>query len=206
MAGESPHLDEGFSAAPGISPGVVSDGEYLLRELYAPQHTSDMSEEELTERAITVTELQRTGFSVNRLRHVGAECIKTLIEERLAIPRRGKSWKSLGVARLKARDIRGLRLERDDAGQVLVVVDTATVDRPWHASVYAKAAGATPSHCRELRALLLPLLKSGRMPVDQAYADTGAVPKWWLWGFVLRGCAWFRRWGRRRRTISGRRP
>lgn len=197
MEGGSPYLDEGSSAAPGISPGVVSDCERLLRELYAPHHTDDQGGQELTVRAIAVKELREKGFSVNRQKHVRAECVKELIDERLAIPRKGQPWKSLGVARLKARDVRALRLDEDDAEQVLVVVDTATDERPWHASIYAKQEDATVSRCRELRELLLPLLRCGQMPVEEAYGTMETERKGRVWRIVQRLRGWSRGWRER---------
>ena len=172
MSDERPHLDEGCTAAPGISPGVVCDHEYLLRELYYPEHTGDDSDIELKERAITVTQLMKTGFSVHRKRHVGAECVEKRIEDRLAIRRKDKPWRSLGIAKLQAKEIRTLRLDDNADEQVLVVVDTATVNEPWHASIFAKHASPTRSHCRELRARLLPLLNRNRMSVEKAYGNS----------------------------------
>ena len=168
MPGESSHLSEECSAAPGISPALVADCEYLLRELYFPHHTN--GEPELTVRAITVRELRDTGFSVNRMRYVGAVRLRELIVERLARPRRGEPWRSFGVAKLQAAEVRSVRLPDAPDEQALVVVDTATEERPWHASIFVRRAGVPESRFRELRDLLLPLLRRTRMSIEEAFA------------------------------------
>lgn len=164
------HLDEGRSAAPEISPGVVSDDEYLLRELYFPQHTEDQAGHRLKARAIPVKDLIETGFSVHRKSYVNAEQIRERIAERLARPRAGVAWLSLGVAKLKTGAVRNFRLDPDSQARLLIVIDTATTELPWHASIYA-ATGTTESCARKLRKSLLPLLRDDRMTVEEAYAD-----------------------------------
>lgn len=164
------HLDERRSATPGISPGVVRDDEYLLRELYFPQHTEDKEGHRLTPRAIPVRELIETGCSVHRQSYASAEQVRETIAERLARPRTGEPWLSLGVAKLKTEDVRNLRLDPDSHEQLLVVIDTATVEMSWHASIYT-AAITTESRARRLRKSLLPLLRDNRMTVEEAYAD-----------------------------------
>ena len=167
---ESSHLSEECSAAPGISPAPVADCEYLLRELYFPHHTDGEPEPELTARAITVRELRDTGFSVNRMTYVGAVCLGQLIAERLSRPRRGLPWRSLGVAKLQAGEVRSVRLPDAPDEQALVVIDTATEERPWHASIHARRLGVPDSRFRELRDLLIPLLRRTRMSIEEAYA------------------------------------
>lgn len=171
MTDQGPHLDEGRSAAPGISPGVVSDCEYLLRELYFPEHVEDEAGHRLNERAIPVKDLIKRGVSVHRKKYVSAERIRNLTDERLGRPRKGVAWKSLGVAKLKTEAVRNLRLNADTRAQALVVVDTATIDLPWHASIFAAMPGTTQSCARKLRNLLLPLLRDHRMTVEEAYAN-----------------------------------
>ena len=169
MAEQKPHLDEGCSSAPGISPGVVFNCEYLLREVYSPYHVDDENGSEFSERAITVTELRETGFSVHRRTYVGLECVNGLISRRLALRGEDKKWKSAGVVKLQAGDVRELRLDGEPHEQVLVVVDSGTCSTPWHASIFAKQVGASRSHCRELRDLLLPLLQRNLMSTEEAY-------------------------------------
>ena len=170
MPGEPSHLSEERSAAPGISPALVADCEYLLRELYFPHHADGEPEPELTVRAITVRELRDTGFSVSRMRYVGAVRLGQLIAERLSRPRRGEPWRSLGVAKLRAGEVRSVRLPDAPDEQALVVIDTATEERPWHASIHVRRPSVPESRFRELRDLLIPLLSRTRMSVEEAYA------------------------------------
>ena len=157
---------------PGVSPGVVEDCEFLLRELYFPEHSAVEDGSELTVRAIPVTDLIEKGFSVHRKSHVGAARMKELIDERLGRPRLGVAWRSLGVAKLKAEAVRRLRICGDAHRGDLVIIDTATKELPWHASVHAARVGTTKSRGRELRDLLLPLLARHVMTVDEAYATS----------------------------------
>ena len=173
LADQRPHLDEASSAAPGISPGVVTDDEFLLRELYSPQHTDDGGGDDLTERAMPVTELIKTGVSVHRMQHVGAHQIQQLIDERIAAAE--TSRRSLGVARLHSATVRRLRLSGEPETRQFVVTDTGTLERPWHASIFAAMENAKQSRGRQLRKLLLPLLREHMMTMDEAYASGGAT-------------------------------
>lgn len=157
-----PHLDEGNSAAPCVSPGTVRDEEFLLRELFNPQHIVDGK---LIESAISLQDLRQRGFSVHRMKHVRADFIKASMEERLSRPRKGTPWTNEGVAKLTAQAVRQLRL---DDQQAFVVIDTAVEDNPGHASIYAAEPEKGDPYARELRSLLLPLLHN-RMSVDEAY-------------------------------------
>ena len=169
MADESPHLDEGCSAAPGISPGVVSDDEFLLRELYSPDQ-SEENTEKLSITAIPAKHLIESGFSISRQTFVQVETLNSLIAERLERPRKTEPWESLGVARLNTKEVRDLRLRAKPDEQAFVVTDTATEDRPFHASIYAAKQNAKESHARQLRKILLPVLEARWMSVDDAYA------------------------------------
>ena len=160
MSDSSLHLDEHVSAKPGLSPGVVEDDELLLRELFSPQQVRNG---ELLPSAISTEDLILRGFSVNRMKHVTAEFVKASIEKRLF--KKGEPWKDEGVAKLKALEVRQLRV--DDC-QALVVIDTAEPNNRGHASIYAAAPEKGKPHARELRELLLPFLKK-RMPVDEAF-------------------------------------
>ena len=157
-----PHLDEHVSAAPGLSPGPVEDDELLLRELFNPQHVRNG---ELLPTAISLKDLRLRGFSVHRMKYVTAEFVKASMEERLSRPRKGEPWKNEGVAKLKALEVRQLRV---DDRQAFVVIDMAQQNNRGHASIYAAMPEKGDSHARELRNLLLPFLQK-RMPVDEAF-------------------------------------
>ena len=162
LAGSSLHLDERTSAAPDLSPGVVDDNEYLLREMFNPQHVKDG---ELLVTAISLKDLRFRGFSVHRMDYVTAESVNASIRERLSKPRTGTPWKDEGVARLQASVVRAFYL---DDQQVFVVIDTAREDNRGHASIYVAASGKGEAHARKLRSLLLPLLQK-RTSVEQAF-------------------------------------
>ena len=120
-----------------------------------------------------VTELIKTGVSVHRMQHVGAHHIQQLIDKRIAAAK--TSRRSLGVARLHAATVRSLRLPSEPETQQFVVTDTGTLERPWHASIFAAMENAKQSRGRQLRKLLLPLLRERIMTVDEAYASGGAT-------------------------------
>lgn len=157
------HLDEHVSAAPGISPGVVEDDEFLLRELFNPQHVDDDGRILVT--AISLKDLRERGFSVNRIRYVSPEFIRSSVEERLSRPRQGTPWRDEGVAKLETRRVRQIRVEEDRA---FAVIDTALPENPGHASIYAGRPEKGEAYARELRSLLLPLLHD-RMTIEQAF-------------------------------------
>ena len=164
-----PHLDESESAAPRISPGVVEDEEFLLREMFNPQHIEDGK---LLERAIPAEDLWKRGFSVHRIKHVSIEFIKSAVEERLSRPRKGKPWKDEGVAKLQTLSVRQLRT--CDGKRAFVVIDTALKENPGHACIYMAEYIPEPKkgekHARKLRKLLVDLLQN-RMTLEEAYAD-----------------------------------
>ncbi len=162
MSVPPPHLDEQSSAAPGLSPGIVKDDEYLLRELFNPQHVENG---ELKLAAISLKDLRSRGFSVHRMKYVTPECVKASIEGRLSRPRKGAPWKNEGAAKLKALDVRQILC---DGRQAFVVIDTAEQNNRGHASIYVAAPEKGDQYARELRQLLLPFLQK-RMPVDKAF-------------------------------------
>lgn len=158
-----PHLDEHVSAAPGASPGVVENNEFLLRELFNPQHIDD--DGQVLHTAISLKDLRHRGFSVNRIGYVSPDFMRSSVEERLSRPRRGKPWRDEGVARLETRQVRRFRTEGD---QAFAVIDTALPENPGHASIYVTKPEKGEAYARELRSLLLPLLQD-RMTIEQAF-------------------------------------
>jgi hypothetical protein len=162
------HRDEGVSAAPGLSPGVVEDDEILLREMFNPEH---VRAGEVIERAVPVEDLRARGFSVHRMKFVAPGFIKASMRERVARPRAGDAWRDEGVAKLVARTVRELR---KDERQAFVVIDTAEEDNHGHASIFAADPLVGRAHARKLRGLLLPLLQK-RMSVDEAFVERGWI-------------------------------
>ncbi len=158
-----PHLDEHVSAAPGISPGVVADDEFLLRELFNPQHIDDNGQVLVT--AISLQDLRHRGFSVNRIKYVSPDFIKSSVRKRLSRPRHGRPWRDEGVAKFEARRIRRIQTQGERA---FVVIDTALPENPGHASIYVTKPEKGEAYARELRNLLKPFLQD-RMSIEQAF-------------------------------------
>ena len=159
----SMHLDESKSAAPGISPGVVIDEEFVLRELFNPEHVVDGR---ILERAIPVKDLRQRGFSVHRMAYVEETSIEASIAARLTRTRNGAPWETEGVSKLKVKHVRQIR---PDGKQAFVVIDTARPDDPSHASIYVAEPKLGEPYARKLRSMLLLLLQN-RMPLSQAYS------------------------------------
>lgn len=153
---------------PEISPGVVADEELLLRELFSPQHIND--DGQASAATISLKDLRYRGFSVNRISYVSQDFIRLSVSERLARPRRERPWRDEGVAKFQARQIRKIRVE---GNQAFVVIDTALVENPGHASIYVTRPEKGEAYARELRKLLLPFLQN-RMSIEQAF-DAGAT-------------------------------
>ena len=97
--------------------------------------------------------------------HTSRETVKKSMNDRLFRPRKGDPWRDEGVAKFKALTVRCLRL---DGRQVLVVIDTASVDNQGHASIYAANPEKGDAYARELRSLLLPLLQK-RVSIEEAF-------------------------------------
>ena len=163
MPCQAPHLDETVSAAHDVSPGIVSNGEQLLRSLFNPDHIKDGV---LQVAAIPLRDLQTRGFSVNRLSHVTPELIYDGINRLLARRPGGEPRYSEGVARFSAGSVRSIQ---DDGSQVFVVIDTALPDNVGHASIYLSDVSMPQSQARRMREQMLPLLQQ-RMSVAEAFA------------------------------------
>lgn len=155
---------------PQFSPGVVEDNELILRELFNPQHVGD--DGEIVPAAISLQDLRERGFSVHRMKYVTREFIESSIKQRLAKPRSGKQWKEEGVAKIVVRKIRELKLQDR---QAFVVIDTALENNRGHASIFFANREIDKADTRELRSLLLPMLKK-RMTIDEAFGNRDNPP------------------------------
>ena len=149
------HLDERVSAVPAISPGIVTDSEVLLREMFSPYHINGGIVEKT---AVSLTELRSTGFSVHRMEHVTYQHVRNSIDSRLAQPRKNIVWESEGVAKILTSDVRNIVDAEDN--HLCVVIDTALEDNPGHASIYAADPSKGDAHARKIRIYLLPLLEN----------------------------------------------
>ena len=133
-AAPTPHLDEKTSAAPGVSPEIVRDIEVVLRELYFPGHMEDGL---LTPAALTIEELKQTGASVHRAEYAVAERVRASVQSHLdAREKRNpdRQFEAM-ISAPTAGEIRRKRIE-GTGKQVFVVIDTAEIDNPSHASIY----------------------------------------------------------------------
>lgn len=164
MPCQVPHLDETVSAAPGVPPGIVSNGEQLLRSLFNPDHIKDGV---LQVAAIPLRDLQARGFSVNRSSHVTPEFVEDGINRLLARQPGGEPRYSEGVARFSAGAVRGIQ---HGESQVFVVIDTASPDNVGHASIYLSDVSMPQSQARRMRERLLPLMQR-RISVAEAFAE-----------------------------------
>lgn len=87
------------------------------------------------------------------------------MKDRLSRPRKEEPWKGEGVAKFETLAVRRLHL---DGRQALVVIDTAAEDDRGHAGIYATDPEKGDAHARELRFLLLPLLRK-RTSIREAF-------------------------------------
>ena len=160
------HPEERVSAAPNISPGIVRNEEFLLRELYSPQ---DVENGKITPRAIPIGKL-REGYSVHRMQHATPDFVKTAIQKRLSIER-DEPWESEGGAMLKTENIRDIYCEDERA---FIVRDTPGSDHPGHpghASIHVLDPEKKDREVRKMRSILLKRLEN-RVSVDEAYTRT----------------------------------
>ena len=163
MPCQTPHLDEASSAEPKISPGVVTDDEWLLRLIFNPDHVQDG---QLQPAAIPLADLQKRGFSINRLQYITREFVENAISRAVARSFDGSPRTSEGVACFSARSVRDVR---DNGNQGFVVIDTAKTSNLGHASIYLADIEMKPSRARRMRNRLLSLLQE-RISVSQAFA------------------------------------
>lgn len=149
-----PHLDEAKTAAPGLSPGTVTDEEFLLREVLNPDHVKNG---EIQPSAIPLQDLKVRGFSLHRLHYVTRKFVEDSIRDKLSRPLTGKPRVLEGIARFTARTVREIR---DDGHQAFVVIDTAKLSNKGHASIYLFHVDMKDSRARSMREKLVPLLET----------------------------------------------
>ena len=156
-------LDE-RSPAPHLSPGVVTDSEYLIRELCDPGLFDENGN--VVEAAISAKDLLSRGFSVHRRKHTPISFVKEAVKRRCE----GRpDWKEC-VALFETRGVRSIR---DIKKQAFFVIDTPSEEDRGHASIYVgfpekEDVQRGRGHARRMRMRLLPFLQH-RMSVDDAY-------------------------------------
>lgn len=166
MPCQTPHLDETTSAVPSLSPGVVLDEEWLLRNIYDPDHVRN-GKIHLT--AVSLDDLKGRGFSVKRLQHVTQAFVEADMAETLERPFDGKPRSFVGISRLKVYEVRDIKV---DDSQVFVVIDTALPHNRGHASIYLSNIAMSKGQARLMREKLLSML-SGPVSVSQAFVIDG---------------------------------
>ena len=158
-----PHLDEATTAAPGLSPGTITDEEFLLREVLNPDHVKNG---EIQPSAIPLQDLKVRGYSLHRLHYVTRKFVEDSVLDKLSRPLTGKTRALEGIARFTARTVREIR---DDGRQVFVVIDTAKPSNRGHASIYLSDIDMKDSRARSMREKLAPLLEA-RIPLAEAFS------------------------------------
>ena len=98
---------------------------------------------------------------------VAEEYVRRSIRERLSMPRSGDPWEDAGVAVMETSTVRGLRSRGAPA---FVAIDTANTANPGHASILAADPDCGNARARQLRFLLLPLLRE-RKPVGEVFEE-----------------------------------
>ena len=131
------------------SPGVVTDGETLLRVGYAPEHILDGEILVAAIRSDDLADLRRGGFSVDRAGHVDEATLRD--RARIQMERRPASRKEAFVSTLSTSKLRSeFAGDRDRA---FVVLDTATPDNIAHGSIVS-AKQRRRSQIKELKDIL----------------------------------------------------
>lgn len=166
MQGHCPRFDETQTAAPGISPGIVKDDEFLLREMFDPEHIENG---EVIERAISIKDLRQRGFSVHRMKYVLEDIVRESVKKKESKVRAKDPWRSEGLAKILALEVRKLR--DDDGENAFVIIDTAHEENKAHASIYIAKCKLGERPARKLRNLLLPLLQN-RISLDEVFNQT----------------------------------
>jgi hypothetical protein len=172
----TPHRDEGTSASPWISPGIVDNDEILLRTLLEPEHVKDGRP---VEAAIPLQDLRHRGYSVDRRRYTSKW--RVLIYHRSRLRRVGGQRRAF-IGILRAHELRQLIAE--DTERAFVVIDTALLSNPAHA-VILSAIHRSESKARALRKHLARRMTA--VALTEAFSD-GSGFGWTrgTWGGVPR--------------------
>ena len=159
------HANETTSASP-FSPGLVGNGEILIREVCDPKHLNP--DGKISAAAIMTKELREDGLSVHRRQHTTSEFVKEQIQKRCSNPPdRVGFWKEW-VAVFRTGDVRSILDESKK--QALVVVDTAKMDHTCHASIYVADPPNTKGYAKKIKPFLLSLLELHHS-VDAAFQE-----------------------------------
>ena len=141
------------------SPGIILNSEELYRITLHPEHISSTGE--ILPVAISTTDLESKGFSVERKTYSNARSICDLAAKQVNHkPTRDYAE----IAKLKCETIRAMNYEQTQDRSFLVI-DEALEKNIAHASIYSAVKMPTKSILRKLRIQLSPLLEN-RIPLD----------------------------------------
>lgn len=144
-----------------LSPGIVQDHEFLLRVIFEPEHVLDGK---VIETAISLSDLESRGFSVDRYEHADKSVIQKRIDRQIQnSPENRHSGK---VSKFCCLSVRGIY--DDDNERSFIVIDTAMAENKAHASVYS-AIERKKSALRKIRSLLIPYLQE-RLSLEEVFS------------------------------------
>ena len=114
------------------SPGIVGNGEVLLRQIFSPIHIDQETGEV---KPAAFSDVKDKGLSTNRLRHISADAIVTKGEAKAVADRdSGKEREFLGIILAHCRNVRAIKSAMEEK-RAFCVSDTARADDPSHADV-----------------------------------------------------------------------
>jgi hypothetical protein len=170
MAAAEPHRDEKISASHWFSPGLVQDGEIVLRTIWDPHHFKDgvLS----TTAAISLDDLKSRGWSVDRKKYTSLWRLKRA--HRKSQIQKGDLRKCY-VIPIEVRSIRA------GCGGIFSVIDDAIFLNAAHSAVLL-AAKSGDGAARKARDILMRALP----PYVEASKAFSENDRWgWSRGIVL---------------------
>jgi hypothetical protein len=146
MAGRAPHRDEKSSASRWISPGLVRDGEIILRTIFDPHHIQGGA---LSQAAVSLADIRSRGWSVDRKKYTSLWRVK--LSHRSWLSKKADLEKCY-VIPVSVEKIRNdCRMGGD---QLFVVTDLALCGNPAHGCVLLSAESGEGQARRARRVLM----------------------------------------------------
>lgn len=144
---QEPHRNEGKSAAPWFSPGLVSSDETVLRTVLDPDHLEPDGKLKLA--AIALQDIRSRGWSVDRQKFTSLRQVRLF---HFAWRKRNPNVRKFYVLSIPVSEIR--RRIPQNGVQDFVVIDAALWRKPAHAVVLLSSA-QTQGAARKFRNDLL---------------------------------------------------
>ena len=167
------HPDESVTSASNISPDIVRNEEWVLRELHRPQDVPPQREIDKSDLPIGFI---REGLSVHRRRYTTADFVKSAVRRRLAVNAiQGNPRNFSGVAKLSVAEIRAIQWNNRGTFTVKDTPPRLPFSKkpgghPGHASIHFADPPNNDTEARAMRTKLLRYVKTCRISVDAAYA------------------------------------